>query len=103
VSPGRLKTRFTPSDVNTALGIDWAGTFLPKHRLGNPGGFTELFVRVDRGVYSLNEEAAGFGGQSLSLTGFYLPMFRFGSKRKTLRNFLDKVQTGAMLLFHLFD
>ena len=35
------------------LGIDWAGTFLPKHRVGNPGGFTELFVRIRRGVYCL--------------------------------------------------
>ena len=49
----RLKNRFTPSDVNRVLGIHWAGTFLPKHRVGNPGGFSELFVRVSRGLYEL--------------------------------------------------
>jgi hypothetical protein len=27
--------------------------FLPKHRKGNPGGNTELFVRVSRGLYRL--------------------------------------------------
>jgi hypothetical protein len=46
-------TRFTPAEVNRVLGIDWAGIFLPKHRVGNPGGFTELFVRLDRGLYRL--------------------------------------------------
>ncbi len=53
VRSGRLGIRFTPAEVNRVLGIDWAGTFLPKHRVGNPGGFTELFVRVDRGLYRL--------------------------------------------------
>jgi hypothetical protein len=53
VRSGRLGTRFTAADVNRALGIDWAGTFLPKHRVGNPGKVTELFVRVDRGLYRL--------------------------------------------------
>jgi len=42
-----------PKDVNRKLKIDWAGTFLPKHRKGNPGGYTVLFVRVERGVYRL--------------------------------------------------
>jgi hypothetical protein len=50
---GKLGSRFTPTDVNRVLGIHWAGTFLPKHRVGNPGGFTELFVRVDRALYRL--------------------------------------------------
>jgi hypothetical protein len=53
VRSGRLETRFTPAQVNSLLGIDWGGTFLPKHRVGNPGGFTERFVRVDRGLYRL--------------------------------------------------
>lgn len=53
VSMGRLPHRFRPTDVNRALAIDWAGTFLPKHRVGNPGGNTELFVRLGRGVYTL--------------------------------------------------
>jgi hypothetical protein len=37
---------FGPSDVNKELGITYAGTFLPKHRVGNPGGNTELFLQV---------------------------------------------------------
>lgn len=49
----RLTEPFHPADVNRALGITFAGTFLPKHRVGNPGGNTELFVQVARGLYRL--------------------------------------------------
>ena len=56
VRNGRIQHEFTPADVNNALGIDWAGTFLPKHRVGNPGRHTELFVRVRSGVYELRAE-----------------------------------------------
>ena len=42
----RLVQPFSPQGVNDVLGIHWAGTFLPKHRVGNPGGYTELFVQV---------------------------------------------------------
>jgi hypothetical protein len=52
----RIPRQFTPADVNKALGIDWAGTFLPKHRVGNPGGNTELFVRIRAGLYELRAE-----------------------------------------------
>ncbi len=52
---GTLPKEFTPANVNGALNIHWAGTFLPKHRVGNPGGYTELFVRLARGLYRLNE------------------------------------------------
>ena len=48
VSYGLLAEPFSPRDLNDALGIRWGGTFLPKHRVGNPGGYTELFVRVSR-------------------------------------------------------
>jgi hypothetical protein len=44
---GRLSEPFKPQDVNVALGIHWGGTFLAKHRVGNPGGYTELFVQVN--------------------------------------------------------
>ena len=47
VRRGLLEERFSPRDVNDALDIHWAGTFLPKHRVGNPGGDTELFVQVN--------------------------------------------------------
>src|SRR5437773_2685183 len=50
---GRLPRHFTPADVNKVSSIHWAGTFLPKHRAGNPGGYTVLFVRVRSGVYRL--------------------------------------------------
>jgi hypothetical protein len=53
VAAGRIPVQFTPSDVDAALGIDWAGTFLPKHRVGNPGKNTALFVQVSRGLYRL--------------------------------------------------
>ena len=46
VAGGQLREPFTPSEVNQVLGIAYAGTFLPKHRVGNPGGNTELFVQV---------------------------------------------------------
>jgi hypothetical protein len=50
-----LARQFTPAQVNKALSIHWAGTFLPKHRAGNPGGNTVLFVRVSSGVYRLRD------------------------------------------------
>ena len=53
VRSGRLGSRFTAADVNLVRGIDWAGTFLPKHRVGNPGKFTEHFVRLELGLYRL--------------------------------------------------
>jgi hypothetical protein len=52
VQAGRLKQTFRAADVNRLLGIDWAGTFLPKHCEGN-GYTTEHFVRVDKGLYRL--------------------------------------------------
>ncbi len=53
VRSGKLPEKFTPAHVNKVLKIDWAGTFLPKHRVGNPGGYTGLFVRVGKGLYKL--------------------------------------------------
>lgn len=54
VEAGHLaKSGFTPAQVNAILGIHWAGTFLPKHRVNNPGGFSELFIRIGRGLYQL--------------------------------------------------
>ena len=53
---GVIEEPFSPRDVNDTLDIHWGGTFLPKHRVGNPGGYTELFVRVSRSsaLYRLN-------------------------------------------------
>ena len=48
-----LAEPFRAADVNRVLKIDFAGTFLPKHRVGNPGNNTELFVQVNRGLYRL--------------------------------------------------
>jgi archaeosine-15-forming tRNA-guanine transglycosylase len=53
VANGQLANTFRATDVNLALGIDFASTFLPKHRVGNPGGNTELFVQASRGLYRL--------------------------------------------------
>ncbi len=53
VRGGTLLQPFRPAEVNRALGIDYAGVFLPKHRVGNPGGFAEHFVQIERGLYRL--------------------------------------------------
>jgi hypothetical protein len=53
VRKGSLGSQFSVGQVNQALGIWWAGTFLAKHCEDNPGGASERFVRVARGVYRL--------------------------------------------------
>jgi len=35
--------------------LEKSPTFLPKHRVGNPGGYSEFFIRKARGKYSLKE------------------------------------------------
>jgi len=54
-APCVVESAVTPEDVNKALSIHWAGTFLPKHRVGNPGGNTPLFIQIGRGLYRLRE------------------------------------------------
>jgi hypothetical protein len=53
---GALSDTFRPDDVRRAC-PGWAfntyGVFLPKHRRGNPGGYTAYFVQHDDGSYSL--------------------------------------------------
>lgn len=49
-----LEEPFRSANVNRALKIGYAGVFLPKHRLGNPGRNTEHFVQIERGLYRLN-------------------------------------------------
>lgn len=60
VRDGRLKEPFRAADINKALGIDFAGVFLPKHRVGNPGmkgkKNTEHFVQIERGLYRLKTQ-----------------------------------------------
>jgi len=53
VAGGRLGRTFRAANVNVALKITFAGVFLQRHRLGNPGGFTQLFVRISPGLYRL--------------------------------------------------
>jgi hypothetical protein len=53
IKSGALVQPFRPSDVNRALSIDYAGVFLPKHRVGNPSCNTEHFVQIERGLYRL--------------------------------------------------
>ena len=59
VRTGRLPKEFKAKQVNNALGITWAGTFLAKHCVGNPGKNTEHFIRTDRGQYRLKEDERG--------------------------------------------
>ena len=58
VHQGSLPKSFTPEQVK-ALGIHpkTASNFLPKHCVGNPGGNTELFVRLSSrpAIYRLND------------------------------------------------
>lgn len=52
----RLTEPFAAQDVRRAcpeFAKSTPGTFLPKHRRGNPGGNSELFERVSRGRYCL--------------------------------------------------
>jgi hypothetical protein len=53
---GALPEHFRPVDVRRAC-PGWAahtyGAFLPKHRLGNPGGYTAYFEQHADGSYSL--------------------------------------------------
>jgi hypothetical protein len=56
---GLLPHRFRARDVREAC-PGWAaptyGVFLPKHRVRNPGGYTEYFLQHDDGTYSLMSE-----------------------------------------------
>jgi len=56
VREGRLPKRFRANDVRRAC-PGWAdhtyGVFLPKHRKGNPGGYTTYFEQHRDGSYSL--------------------------------------------------
>ena len=71
VRDGRLAEPFNSADVLEA-GVRCAqstpGTFLPKHCVGNPGGNTELFVRVCEGKYRLND-AGEIGCQDRGVEG----------------------------------
>jgi hypothetical protein len=53
VKNGTLSEPFRSAEVNRALNIHYAGVFLPKHRVGNPGKNTEHFVLIERGLYRL--------------------------------------------------
>ncbi len=59
---GRLPLVFGPKEFAQAV-PGWAKNtytaFLPKHRLGNPGGNTELFERVAPGRYKLLAKGKG--------------------------------------------
>lgn len=61
VRKGRLHEPFRAGDLIPA-GVRCASstpnTFLSKHCVGNPGGNTELFVRVAPGQYRLEERCA---------------------------------------------
>ena len=61
-SLGRLPERFRAADVRKAC-PGWAEriytNFLPKHRVGNSGGYTAYFEQHADGPYSLNVTACG--------------------------------------------
>jgi len=56
VQSGQLLEPFSQADFRRACPGFGEGTyqaFLHKHRLGNPGGYTELFERVSPGRFKL--------------------------------------------------
>jgi len=53
VRNGNLGERFRPHEINALLKITWADGFLAKHRVGNPAGLSELFIRIGKGFYRL--------------------------------------------------
>ena len=61
-SLGRLPKRFRAADVRKAC-PGWAEktytNFLPKHRVGNPGGYTAYFEQHADDSYSLSAAACG--------------------------------------------
>lgn len=56
---GDLRGKFRSADVRRAC-PGWANrtytNFLPKHRRGNPGGYTPYFTQHTDGSYSLIED-----------------------------------------------
>jgi hypothetical protein len=56
VATRRLDQHFSADDVNQSLGniLGKSKGFLTKHCVGNSGGYSEMFVRVRKGVYKLN-------------------------------------------------
>lgn len=53
VRTGRVAQPFRAKQINSELGITWAGNFLAKHRIGNPRSETEHFAQIDKGLYRL--------------------------------------------------
>ena len=56
VKEGGLKEPFRARDIRNAVpgyAYKTYQVFLPKHRRGNPGGETELFEQVAKGLYRL--------------------------------------------------
>ena len=57
VKNGILTEPFRAAEVDRVAKIDYAGKFLPKHRVGNPGfrgkKNSERFVLIERGLYRL--------------------------------------------------
>lgn len=56
IQTGQLKEPFRAADIKASC-PRWEdntySTFLPKHRKGNPGNYTEYFLRHPDGSYSL--------------------------------------------------
>ena len=53
IKSGTVSSPFAAAQVNSAIGIGWAGNFLEKH-CENTGSST-LFKRVSRGLYQIKE------------------------------------------------
>ncbi len=57
VNSGRLKEPFGHDDlVGIGVRTTTAGAFPYKHRVGNPGGYTEHFVLVSPGLFRVKRQ-----------------------------------------------
>ncbi len=57
VRSSRLGQPFKAADVNKAIGIDWAGNFMPKHcDQRTDKNRTWLFDQINLGLYRLTKE-----------------------------------------------
>lgn len=58
VSAKKLNEPFSVDDVNRNCNnlLSKSAAFLGKHSKGNPGKYSELFIRVSKGKYKLNKD-----------------------------------------------
>ena len=97
VQSGALPRQFSPQQVSRTIKISLAtaGTFLAKHRIANPGSFSELFVRVSRGMFRLNKRERGISRRIIAAvqSGALARQFSPQQVSRTIKISLDTART----------